>query len=29
MLAAAAQAGCRFLLSEDTQDGFTWRWVEV
>ena len=29
MLAAAAQAGCRFLLSEDIQDGFTWRGVTV
>jgi prevent-host-death family protein len=29
MLAAAAQAGCRFLLSEDMQDGFTWRGVTV
>jgi predicted nucleic acid-binding protein len=27
MLAAAAQAGCRLLLSEDMQDGFTWRGV--
>ena len=29
MLAAAAQAGCRILLSEDMQDGFTWRGVTV
>ena len=29
MLAAAAQAGCRFLLSEDRQDGFTWGGVPV
>ena len=29
MLAAAAQAGCRFLLYEDMQDGFTWRGVTV
>lgn len=29
MLAAAAQAGCRLLLSEDMQDGFTWRGVTV
>jgi predicted nucleic acid-binding protein len=29
MLAAAAQAGCRWLLSEDMQDGFTWRGVTV
>ena len=24
MLAAAAEAGCRLLLSDDMQDGFTW-----
>ena len=29
MLAAAAQADCRLLLSEDLQDGFTWRGVTV
>jgi len=29
MLAGAAQAGCRMLLSEDMQDGFTWRGVTV
>jgi predicted nucleic acid-binding protein len=29
MLAAAAQAGCRVLLSEDMQPGFIWRGVEV
>jgi len=29
MLAAAAQAECRLLLSEDMQDGFTWRGVSV
>ena len=29
MLAGAAQAGCRLLLSEDMQDGFTWRSVTV
>jgi predicted nucleic acid-binding protein len=29
MLAAAAQAGCRVLLSEDMQDGFTWRGVTI
>lgn len=29
MLAAAAQAGCRQLLTEDMQDGFTWRGVMV
>ncbi len=29
MLAAAAQAGCRALLSEDMQPGFIWRGVEI
>jgi predicted nucleic acid-binding protein len=29
MLAASAEAGCRFLLSEDFQEGFTWRGVTV
>jgi predicted nucleic acid-binding protein len=29
MLAAAAEARCRLLLSEDLQDGFTWRGVTV
>lgn len=29
MLAGAAQAGCRLLLSEDMQDGFTWRGVTI
>jgi predicted nucleic acid-binding protein len=29
MLAAAAQAGCRVLLSEDMQHGFTWRGVTI
>jgi predicted nucleic acid-binding protein len=29
MLAASAQAGCRQLLSEDMQDGFTWRGVTI
>jgi predicted nucleic acid-binding protein len=29
MLAASAAAGCRLLLSEDLQDGFTWRGVTV
>jgi predicted nucleic acid-binding protein len=29
MLAAAAQAGCRIVLSEDMQDGFTWRGVTI
>jgi predicted nucleic acid-binding protein len=29
IVAAAAQAGCRYLLSEDMQDGFTWRGVTV
>jgi predicted nucleic acid-binding protein len=29
MLAASGQAGCRFLLSEDLQNGFTWRGVTI
>jgi predicted nucleic acid-binding protein len=29
VLAAAADAGCRLLLSEDMQDGFTWNGVTV
>jgi predicted nucleic acid-binding protein len=29
VLAAAAEAGCRVLLSEDLQEGFTWRGVTV
>jgi predicted nucleic acid-binding protein len=29
VLATASQAGCRFLLSEDMQDGFTWSGVTV
>ena len=29
ILSAAAQAGCRYLLSEDMQDGFSWRGVTV
>jgi predicted nucleic acid-binding protein len=29
MLASAAQADCRMLLSEDMQDGFTWRGVTI
>jgi len=29
ILAAAADAGCRLLLSEDLQEGFTWRGVTV
>jgi predicted nucleic acid-binding protein len=29
ILATASQAGCRFLLSEDMQDGFTWGGVTV
>ena len=29
ILSAAAEAGCRLLLSEDLQDGFTWRGVSV
>lgn len=29
ILAAAAEGGCRLLLSEDLQEGFTWRGVTV
>lgn len=29
ILAAAAEAGCRLLLSEDLEDGFTWAGVTV
>ncbi|SRR5579883_665817 len=29
VLAVSAQAGCRLLLSEDLQDGFTWRGITV
>lgn len=29
ILAAAAKSGCRLLLSEDLQQGFTWRGVSV
>jgi predicted nucleic acid-binding protein len=29
VLAAAAEAGCRLLLSEDLQEGFTWCGVTV
>ena len=29
ILASAAEADCRLLLSEDLQDGFTWRGVTV
>jgi predicted nucleic acid-binding protein len=29
VLAAAAEADCRLLLSEDLQDGFTWKGVTV
>jgi len=29
ILAASARAGCRLLLSEDLQDGFTWSGVTV
>ncbi|HEV2687411.1 MAG TPA: PIN domain-containing protein [Bryobacteraceae bacterium] len=29
ILAASAEAGCRLLLSEDLQEGFTWRGVTV
>lgn len=29
ILSAAAEAGCRLLLSEDLRDGFTWKGVTV
>ena len=29
VLAASAEAGCRLLLSDDLQEGFTWRGVTV
>jgi predicted nucleic acid-binding protein len=29
VLAAAGQAGCRLLVTEDMQDGFTWRGVTI
>ena len=29
ILASAADAGCRLLLSEDLQDGFSWSGVTV
>ena len=29
VLAAAAEAGCRVLLSENMQDGFTWGGVTI
>jgi len=29
VLSAAAEAGCRLLLSEDLQEGFTWKGVTV
>ncbi|HZC22176.1 MAG TPA: VapC toxin family PIN domain ribonuclease, partial [Candidatus Binatia bacterium] len=29
ILSAAAEAGCRLLLSEDLQAGFTWNGVTV
>jgi predicted nucleic acid-binding protein len=29
ILAATSEAGCRLLLSQDLQDGFTWRGVTV
>lgn len=29
VLAAAARAGCRYLLSEDMQDGFSWHGVTI
>jgi hypothetical protein len=29
MISAAAEGGCRLLLSEDLQDGFSWRGVTI
>ena len=29
ILSAAAEAGCRLLLSEDMQEGFTWKGVSI
>jgi predicted nucleic acid-binding protein len=29
IMSVAAEAGCRLLLSEDLQDGFTWRGITV
>jgi predicted nucleic acid-binding protein len=29
IMAASARAGCRLLLSEDLQDGFTWSGLTV
>lgn len=29
LLSAAAESGCRLLLSEDMQDGFIWKGVTV
>jgi predicted nucleic acid-binding protein len=29
IISVAAEVGCRFLLSEDMQDGFTWRGLTV
>jgi predicted nucleic acid-binding protein len=29
ILASASEAGCRLLLSEDMQDGFTWGGVTI
>jgi predicted nucleic acid-binding protein len=29
MISVAAECGCRLLLSEDLQDGFTWRGITV
>lgn len=29
ILSAAAEAGCRYLFSEDMHDGFTWRGITV
>jgi len=29
MISVASETGCRLLLSEDLQDGFTWRGVTI
>ena len=29
MISVAAEGGCRLLLSEDLQDGFSWRGVTI
>jgi len=29
VISASAESGCRLLLSEDLQDGFTWRGITI